>query len=936
MADLARALELFRRWRGDPSQSADDLLGEHPDLQEFLAPLVGEGSDAGTGEGDAPGLGSIGDYDLVAELGRGGMGVVYEARDRRLGRRVALKVLASVAGDERALARFRREATTMAALDHPGIVEVYGVGEEDGRSYYAMELVPGVSLDRVLDRLRRRADRNAHAVRSAIESVARRTAPRVAPTTGAEARSGQGLFEGSMVQCAARIGAAVARALGHAHAHGVLHRDIKPANVLITAGGRVALTDFGLARASGAPSITMTGQFAGTPYYVAPEQARGEWDRVGPASDVFSLSATLYELLMLERPFEAASAQMVLMQICDPRPVPASERLTQRVPKDLAAIVLKGLEKSPGNRYPDAGAMADDLEAFLAHRPVSARRPGPLRRALRWSRREPVKAALVATLLVGSPILAGLGGYLLAVAPAIDLGEREIERREWDRRVASAFSKLFYGGDFTGGEQAFAQMARERPDDLDVVIIHALRNTTSLSQLLDEHPDILARSPMLQWVVDRVRSDALEPWLGRGSAAEHHAVGHVLFFHGREVGRDDWVRLGLGHLVQANLLAERPSEAYLTAMVHCAASLGDTELVDYGCRALDEHFPDSVSALLTRAHGLRLHRREEAYALTRRALAATPDNYLAHGRLGELHHEDRELDAARSCFEKVLELAPGEPVALENLARLALIEGDVDAAANWCDQLAVADGNGWRSLHVRGKIAVAQEDLPRALELLREAWSRSNSQLVLSDLAVVAIRDGQAETAEKLLAPLVQAGRASVPVLQRYAEAMASQDRMDAAFAALEALPPGAEPVLLRLRGSIAGKLKRWDRCVADYTRALELAPMSVPHFENLVIALGHLDQIDRAAEVLAQARAAHPTDANIHGWSIDVFVRLGDPVAIVSEWRRFAAEHFRRGNVDLAIRRLAETPPPPGVPESDLEALHDDLRRYRQAAAGG
>src|SRR5438034_8344108 len=300
----------------------------------------------------------FGDYELLEELGRGGQGVVYRARQKSLNRTVALKVIGLGPWATTAhVKRFRREAEAAANLDHPCIVPIYEVGEREGSCYFSMKFIDGGQLDEV-------AKRTPISIRNAAELIAK-----------------------------------LARTGHYAHEHGILHRDIKPGNVLVDAKGEPHLTDFGLARLLETKStVTHTMDVLGTPSYMAPEQAVGNNARVSSATDIYGLGAVLYQLLTGHPPFAGGTTYETVRLVLDTEP--RQPRLwNPKIDCDLATICLKSLEKDPQRRYSSALALAEDLERWLKHEPIRARRTGIFTRGRKWVRRNPTSALLVASLV---------------------------------------------------------------------------------------------------------------------------------------------------------------------------------------------------------------------------------------------------------------------------------------------------------------------------------------------------------------------------------------------------------------------------------------------------------------------------------------------------------------------------------------------------------
>jgi len=356
-------------------------------------------------------LASLGDFRIVRELGRGGMGIVYEAEQLSIGRRVALKVLPYAAMlDRRQIARFQNEAKAAATIEHPHIVPVYFVGNDRGVYYYAMRLIHGQNLAELLHELRSPGSNGPEPRKdSSMESTLRGGVNTVSTDVIASRTSRRSSFYASIAQ----VGVQVAEALEYAHGHGIIHRDIKPANILIDEVGDAWVTDFGLARIESEISMTMTGDLVGTLRYMAPEQIGANPSAVDHRCDVYSLGATLYELLTLEPIFEGKDRAALLrkIELHDPR---APSKLDSEIPRDLETVILKSLNKDPQDRYASANLLADDLRRFLTHKPIRAKRTPFTRRIRLWTRRHPIVVAAAAIVSVFALMSSAAIGFLVA------------------------------------------------------------------------------------------------------------------------------------------------------------------------------------------------------------------------------------------------------------------------------------------------------------------------------------------------------------------------------------------------------------------------------------------------------------------------------------------------------------------------------------------
>ena len=407
---------------------------------------------------DAVPLGGFGAYDLLEELGHGGMGVVYKARQRSLHRVVALKMLlgGQFAGKV-ALGRFRAEAELAAQLQHPNIVAIHEIGEQDGLPYFTMDFVPGRSL---------------------VDLV--RDHPLPAPAAA------------SYLQI-------IAKAIHYAHEQGVLHRDLKPSNVLIDAFDQPRITDFGLAKrltsdsslATDHSSLTLTGQALGSPNFMPPEQAAGKHKTSGPTSDIYGLGAILYYLITARPPFMADNVSAAMRQVLENDPV-SPRVLNPGVPRDLETICLKCLQKEPKQRYASAQEVADELGRFLRSEPIQARPVSLATHVWRWCRRKPVLAALAAVVVALAAI-----STTTAVRMTVAQGGREWERYRANIQLADAHIRE---GNIDQALESLLQCPPHlRHWEWGYLVGECHREVLALDQARDPRTNVVLQVDRLEW-----------------------------------------------------------------------------------------------------------------------------------------------------------------------------------------------------------------------------------------------------------------------------------------------------------------------------------------------------------------------------------------------------------------------------------------------------
>ncbi|MAG94352.1 MAG: hypothetical protein CMJ48_11455, partial [Planctomycetaceae bacterium] len=650
--------EFTERLRRGESPSIDKYANSHPDcaveIRDLLPSVLMMEQAATRRERDRltrkshsrrafPDPERLGDYRIVRRIGQGGMGLVYEAVHESLERRVAVKVLPPHLSDsERHVARFTREAKAAARLHHTNIVPVFGVGEDEGTHFFVMQLIDGRGLDCVI-----------------------------------EDWSAGGTTSGRFQQVA-EIGVRIAQALDYAHAVGILHRDVKPGNILIDQRDHVWVSDFGLARLIDDDAMTASGDIVGTIRYVAPESFSGETDA---RSDVYGLGLTLYELLALKPAFDATSQGPLIRRIIDSEPTRLAD-LMPEVPRDLDTIICKAISREPSQRYQSAGALAADLQNHLGDRPINARRVTLLERLWRWSRRNPVIAALSVcsvVLLMAVTLLSTLGYFHLRTAygriddalgqarrsEAQALRERDRTQTQFDRAESNLLVAL----------QAFEEISdnlasRELPQSIP--IDPADQASARLAGGLSTSDAELVQS-LLQFYDRFASNNAGEAVVGFSSARVHRRIGDIQ----KRLGRYDEAAEAYERALQiAKNVRDTgaPEKDHLIFRVQTLRSLGTAFLLSGDFRrAIAAHERTIALFDATLKHGvLRVstERYELAITLTHLIHARSTDFAHQQSRRGprrpghaprhvtppELH---AEYQRARGLLEELLQANPG-------------------------------------------------------------------------------------------------------------------------------------------------------------------------------------------------------------------------------------------------------------------------------------
>ena len=802
--DVERLAADYPHLAADIRAFAESLDVLHHATQNFRGDQPGETGAPATAK-------RLGDFEIGPEIGRGGMGVVYEARQISLDRKVALKVLPFAAvWDQKQIARFRNEAQAAAQLHHPNIVPVFAVGEERGVHFYAMQYIAGQSLEEAIRELRKEAENHGPTSkpgRQSGETMLAATTERAPQPTSTFSQQYSG-NRTAYFRAVAQLGVQAAEALHHAHEYGVVHRDIKPSNLLVDCHGKLWITDFGLARVQSSPGVTVTGDVVGTLRYMSPEQAAGQSALVDTRTDIYGLGATLHELLTLRAAFPGEDRRQVLRAIEAEEPA-APRSLNAEIPVDLETIVLQAMAKLRDARYGTALALAEDLNRFLEGKPTLARRPTLVDRTAKWFRRHRLVAAGAALVLVLLTAISLTAALLLAREKA----EKEAALVQSEQHLAQS--------------QRHFEQARQVVDRFGIQLADQLQGTPGTERLRQQL--LMETLNYYQWFLDQVGADAqLEDQL----AMTHLKAGVVTAKLGANKKAIDEYRTAQELLEK--LIADKPDDPELQSQLALSRNNVALLLAEEG--QTEEAMAEYDKAISAQQHLVATHPDDESFA------SHLAESHVNRGTLlGQLGQTDAAVQSLAHAVTILHEAsaAPDNPQQARNLAiaynNLSFIQRPLDAGQ--------AERSALRAVEILepfAEAADASEDC------------RADLALCYCNLAAIQGEDGRTDEAirsyQRAVALRESLVRKSPGIVRYRSELAASLNNL--ALLKIRAGDIAAAAEAFRYANRLFAAL------LADYPEQPAYASGWAALLNNQALALANIERYDDAIEAYRQAVA--------------------------------------------------------------------------------
>lgn len=764
------------------------------------------------------------DYEILEEIGRGGMGIVYKARQAKLNRMVAIKVLPALLGAVRpeSRARFRREAKLAAGLEHTNIIGVYDYDEVDGTHYYAMQLIEGRSLRDILREIEESGA--VDVVLGVAPGASNGSATKSELSNGSAARSSDAPISGNLRAYYRKIAswmAEVADALHYAHEHGVIHRDIKPSNLLLADDGRLMISDFGLARPSATESLTVSRSLVGTCRYMSPEQLDPSIGVVDRQIDVYALGATLYELLALRPMFGAEDDREVMKQVLQSEPVPPT-RHCRHIPRELETICLKAVEKDRSARYASARDLRDDLRRWLLGMPIQAKKLSAPARMLRWMRRKRMQVMLVGVAVVA----VGAAGYFYSAYSdserQADVVRSDAQHQFVELQLKDANERLA-AGDFAGALEAVDRGLVRKPDAAQLLSLKAqiafrMGQWSKAKQIVD---GILKRDPS-DWHAHYVA----------GFAASRANACNCITIDAQRVARaskesDEFQY----HLEQVQRLNPGSAEDYC---LQACAERDPTAAIRLLDRALRRD-PSLGEARLLRAslYG-ELGDYEAMLADTDAAIEHAFGGALVHGQRGAALSYLNRYQEAEAAFTEAIRLDPQNVHWWYNRSASRAYLGKFEEGLNDAAQALLLDATYSFAYVAQGKCYVGLRDFDKArasfnqaAELKPDLTDTYAERSTLSRFEMKfeeAVDDGQR---------VIDLDPSDARGYQQKALALMGMGEFDDSIAALDAcMRVEASEDTVRLRGAVEYVAGRYESSIDDFTKALTMRPGFFASFE--------------------------------------------------------------------------------------------------------